>query len=94
MTKIRAYGEEFSTEQILGNDYHQSLADSGQFTEEQVAEAWEKAKRIANDNVEQNPDIVPSYAYTTSIMQNLLGIKKTASVHAAQRLVAARKDRR
>lgn len=90
MTKLQAYGQEFSTEQVLGNDYHQSLADSGQFTEEQIAQAWEKAKQVANDNAEQNPDIVPSYAYTTAIFQNLLGIKHTAKVQAAQRLLASR----
>jgi hypothetical protein len=86
-------GLEFNPTQIIGgeNAYHQSLIETGQFTEEQVHEAWEKAKRIASDNAEENPNIVPSYAYTTSIFQSLLGIKEQAMVRAASRLIAASK---
>jgi hypothetical protein len=82
---------EFNPEVLAGNAYHESLVDSGQFTQEQVDTAWEKARKIANDNAEENPNIVPSYAYTTSIFQSLLGIKqKATTIRAAQRLTAAR----
>lgn len=92
-------GAEFNPKQVIGseNAYLESLVESGQFTQEQVDKAWAKAKKIAGDNAEANPNIVPSYAYTTSIFQNLLGIKKVAhammKVRAHQRLMAARKER-
>lgn len=70
------------------NAYLESLVDSGKFSRAEVDQAWEKAKKIANDEAAKNPKIVPSYAYTTAIFQNLLGIKKTASfrLNAAARL--------
>lgn len=70
------------------NAYLDSLVDSGQFTREEVDKAWAEAKKIADDNAKENPNIVPSYAYTTSIFQSQLGIKAEAGfeVGAAARL--------
>jgi hypothetical protein len=57
------------------NAYLDKLVETGQFTREQVDDAWEKAKQTANKNAKENPDIVQSYAYTTAIFQDILGIK-------------------
>lgn len=63
-----------------GNAYLNSLVDSGKFTREAVDKAWAEAKETANKNAKDNPNIVPSYAYTTAIFQSILGIKKEAAV--------------
>jgi hypothetical protein len=73
------------------NNYLDSLVDSGQFTREEVNDAWEDAKKTADANAKKNPNIVPSYAYTTSIFQSKLGIKPnkaeaTVQINAATRL--------
>ena len=62
------------------NAYLDSLVDSGKFTREEVDNAWAKAKETATKNAKENPNIVPSYAYTTAIFQSILGIKKEAAV--------------
>lgn len=82
------------TSELHGSDnaYLDSLVSSGQFTREEVDKAWEEAKETANKNAKDNPNIVPSYAYTTAIFQSLLGIRKEASVEikAFARLAAVR----
>lgn len=57
------------------NNYLDSLVESGQFTREEVDNAWAAAKKKANEAADENPNIVPSYAYTTAIFQDILGIK-------------------
>jgi len=72
------------------NAYLNSLVDSGKFTREEVDKAWNEAKETASKNAKDNPNIVPSYAYTTAIFQSILGIKKEAAVQikAFARLMA------
>lgn len=83
------------------NNYLDSLVETGQFTRKQVDEAWAAAKKKATEAADENPNIVPSYAYTTSIFQDLLGIKdrnpdeppmETAAlkIMAAHRLLASK----
>lgn len=72
------------------NNYLDSLVDSGQFTREEVDQAWEAAKKTASANAKKNPNIVPSYAYTTSIFQSKLGIKPNKAEAAMQINAAAR----
>lgn len=91
-----AGGMEMKTTQVIAeNAYLESLVDSGHYTQVQVDAAWAKAKQIASDNADDNPDIVPSYAYTTAIFQSLLGIKKAEhasfKLNASARLAASRK---
>lgn len=62
------------------NAYLDSLVSGGKFTREEVDKAWAEAKETANKNAKDNPNIVPSYAYTTAIFQSILGIRKKASV--------------
>lgn len=82
------------TSELHGSDnaYLDSLVSSGRFTREEVDNAWAKAKETANKNAKANPNIVPSYAYTTAIFQSILGIKEKASVEirAFARLAAVR----
>lgn len=97
---MTANGQGFTTKQVIGSDnpYLKSLVDSGKFTQDEVDAAWAKAKRTATANAKANPNIVPSYAYTTAIFQSILGIKKRTEacvkvkVNAATRLVAAHAD--
>ncbi len=55
------------------NPYMDELVNSGKFTRQEVDQAWDKAKKIANKNAKENPAIVQSYAYTTGIFKKLLG---------------------
>jgi len=81
------------TSELMAGDnaYLDKLVDSGKFTREEVDTAWAQAKKIANKNAKENPNIVESYAYTTAIFQDLLGIRSTASVqvNATYRIKAA-----
>lgn len=82
------------TSELHGSDnaYLDSLVSSGKFTQDEVDKAWAEAKETANKNAKENPNIVPSYAYTTAIFQSILGIKKNAAVEikAFARLAAVR----
>ena len=77
------------------NAYLDKLVSDGKFTREEVDNAWAEAKKTADKNAKDNPNIVPSYAYTTAIFQSLLGIKKQASVEirAFARLSTVRPSR-
>lgn len=96
MKTLKAYGQGFTPKQVIGGDnaYLKSLVDSGKFTQQEVDDGWEKAKKVATKNADANPNIVPSYAYTTAIFQDLMGIKKAdktearVKVNAAARLAA------
>jgi hypothetical protein len=70
------------TSELHGSEsaYLDSLVESGQFTREEVDKAWQQAKETADKNAKANPNIVPSYAYTTAIFQSILGIRKNAAV--------------
>jgi hypothetical protein len=98
LRQVRAYAPQPNTSfgqpsELHGGDnaYLDSLVNSGKFTREEVDDAWAKAKETANKNAKENPNIVPSYAYTTAIFQSILGIKQKAAVQirAFARLMAA-----
>jgi hypothetical protein len=85
-------GDNKMTQTLVAKDnaYLDSLVESGQFTREEVDKAWAEAKKVANENKAKDPDIVITYAYTTSIFQDLLGIKQKAfKINAAARLRSA-----
>lgn len=70
--------------------YIEKLAKQGKYgTLDELEAKWKEAGDIANAEGAKDPDIVVSYAYITSIFQNLVGIKASqASVVAAVLLEA------
>lgn len=78
---------------MADNNYLKSLVDSGQFTQQEVDDAWAKAKKQANANKAKDPGIVMTYAYTTSLFNKILGVGKqpqqaSVQINAAARLKA------
>lgn len=74
--------------------YVKKLAESGQHGSlEELETQWKKAGSIANKQAAENPDIVSSYAYITSIFQGLLGIESEESspILMSKNLTAAQK---
>jgi hypothetical protein len=68
--------------------YIDSLVEKGHDRQELEAQ-WEKAKKLANEAAKDNPNIQPSYAYTTGIFQHLIGITANSlSVQAAFKIVS------
>jgi hypothetical protein len=60
--------------------YVKKLAEEGQHGSlEELEKQWKKAGSIANKQAVENPNIVSSYAYITSIFQGLLGIESEES---------------
>jgi hypothetical protein len=99
--RLAAYAPQPNTQQgqpskgwqiVADNNYLDSLVESGKFTREEVDNAWSQAKKQATKQADANPNIVPSYAYTTAIFQDILGIKQKAmKIGAAARLRATDK---
>lgn len=79
------------------NNYLDSLVEEGKFTREEVDAAWEKAKKMANDNKKKDPGVRVTYAYITSLFNSILGVGKQPNrtnasvlkVNAAARLTAS-----
>lgn len=69
--------------------YIRKLVEEGKGTLPELEKKWKEAGDIANENAAKDPDIVNSYAYITSIFQNLIGVKPSkASVMAAMMVEA------
>lgn len=84
-----------SYEALASTSYIDKLASEGKYGSKEELEAkWEEAKKIANKNAKENPKIVESYAYTTAIFQDLIGVKKaeTASIGLTATEVLARNN--
>ena len=79
---------------IASTSYIDKLAQGGKYgTKAELEEKWEEAKKLANENAKANPNIVESYAYTTAIFQDLIGVKKAmASTELTAAQVLARNN--
>lgn len=74
--------------------YVKKLAEEGKHGSLEELEAqWKKAGDIANKQAEENPNIVSSYAYITSIFQGLLGIEgeESSPILMSKNLTAAQR---
>jgi len=71
--------------------YIDSLVAKG-YDRKELDEAWAKAKKIADKAAKDNPNIQQSYAYTTGIFQNLIGIKASALTAVAATQIMARNN--